>query len=1583
MHLRDEKPRHARRRTALFAGTAAALAALALGAALVALPVAPTLAPASEPEMSRALVDAPADAVSASADEPTSPRVPDEPIPNADGSYTDAEGRVIKDEKVVGDVIVTADPGEALPEEGSELAGATVESVEIVADVTAETTAKITLSDGSATDAAMAELESAGLEAQPNFVYHLLEDVETPLASEESAASGADVEHVTNDSLSTSGKLYHLKPYASTDPTDLKESGANVEAAWDVARTNKTVMVATIDTGCYVDHPDLKGVIDTEHMTDVYYNPTNPKPGTMSDTHGHGTHVAGIVASVADNGIGTAGTSYNAMVLPIKVFDSRGGGSTSTEKMVAAYNYLEKLIKDGELPDLHVINMSLGGYGEKSDVDKALEALINRFSTDYRILTVCAGGNGDSYTNKPYTDPSYPSDYAATLSVTALTQNGDDAAWSDYNENKDISAPGIDIYSTYNDGSYVALSGTSMASPLVAGITSMIFAEVPGVTPAEVINYVKTTAQRIPATSRHHLRTSDQDHPTGSAGAIDAAAALKMAMVDKGVVAGEDYFIKASDVKVGVDAKVEYTGEYITPTVTVTHNGVALTQGEDYEVIFSKNLKPGTATVQVHGTGKYGGYVDTHFEIWIPEEKRISIAQSDITVSGYEDHVTYANTFFTPEPTIKQKEELLVLGEDYELSYENNKNASNGKPAKIIIKGIGVYKDTREVTFTIDQADGWMLVDSVAYGATIELVGGGKAYDEHILSSPEMTFTAKSESDAVAKATVRTEYQNLIKVNYNYIHIEPQGAGTTTVWLEVNPNGNYKPVKAIEIKIRVLNPSMDLSNATMAEVEPQPYTGEMVKPKPAVRIAEKTLKEGEDFTYRYTNCKDAGTGYVYADGKGLYTGTISRSFRILPATATISVNPAQLKLASGATGSVSVAYKGQAGYTPIIEAKNPSPDVVDVDFTSGYPTSVSVHAKQSGTAIVKLAAQQTANYTAADTTLVVIVDEAAVHVQQVAVTPSDVSLKVGESAQLSAKITPENAVEQTVEWSVAPGGVASVDATGKVTALSAGDTTVTAKVGSVQATCQVKVSGGSTDPTFSIDRAIVYHVNSSYVYTGSQINPIPELWLNGKRLEKTQDYTLQYAENKNVGTGYIYAYGTGSYAGQKAISFDITPAPTDLVATPNWTGDLTSGDVNWIDVDTSSATIAASSNNSGTAKVSVAGKRVNVTAGNPGTATITITGTKLDANHMDGTTTVNVTVVAKSSGGGTPGGSGTGGSSGSGSSGSPGSGTGGSGSGSTPAPSAPVDPPKEEPTEAEQGQQEIVTNDVLASVNEDAGDLAEVKAEVKPGTAAGDSSDVTWTITLADEKATSKQVADGPVAGIVKALQKTKATKAEYKGNAALSITLDHATPAKIEAFCQDCVNEALKHAASAQAADQAASELSGTSFELTISWADGSTATHTLSFRGPGGSTPSKGVPVYRLYNPFDHSRLLTKNKGEYDNLDRGGWDGEGVIFWAPETSDQPIYRLYNSHNGDHHYTTSKVEYDDLSRQGWTGEGEAFYSFKKGEGVKPIYRLWNPYQKENGGLGSHLYTNNDTERAWLKGLGWHDEGIAWYAITK
>ncbi len=422
------------------------------------------------------------------------------------------------------------------------------ESQKIISAEGNQVIVKAELKDGVSVEDAVSQMADDQRVAyvQPNYLYHLNDsvavdeetaasatsDAATTSAAAASAdsATGSAAEAIASATTASADATLLTTtvndPYAN-NPTDSTAEtnqwwlySVNAFEAWDMSRCNNSVTVAILDTGINFEHEDLKNNIDTEHAYDAYAGKHMTESRTEEGA-GHGTHVAGIVAAEANNGLDFAGASYNANILPINVFyydSSQSEWYANTETLTEAYQYMKGLMDEGELTDLHVVNMSLGGYGSMDADDYALRTEISAMN-ERGVMTVCAGGNGDSYGN-PRTDKSYPGDYDECVSVVALQSSNVRAAWSDYNSCKDISAPGVNIFSTWINGESATkkASGTSMASPLVAGCVALLFASNPNLSVDDAKGIMYSTAQ--------DLGDSGWDQYYGW-GKIDAAAMLQ------------------------------------------------------------------------------------------------------------------------------------------------------------------------------------------------------------------------------------------------------------------------------------------------------------------------------------------------------------------------------------------------------------------------------------------------------------------------------------------------------------------------------------------------------------------------------------------------------------------------------------------------------------------------------------------------------------------------------------------------------------------------------------------------------------------------------------------------------------------------------------------------------------------------------------------------------------------------------------------------------------------------------------------------------------------------------------------------
>jgi subtilisin family serine protease len=244
------------------------------------------------------------------------------------------------------------------------------------------------------------------------------------------------------------------------------------EDGWDVELGSPDTIVAVVDTGIDLDHPDLTANVDTS----IDWDFVNDDP-VAQDDHGHGTHVAGIVAAEVNNNKGIAGLQQITL-MAVKGLNENGQGFTSD--LAAGIVYAAD-------NGARVINCSWGGYGFSNTMNNAVNYAFNRGA-----LVVAAAGNDGVST------PHYPSSYAKALGVAALRSCNARAPWSNWGwDNVYLSAPGENIASTWFDNRYAYASGTSMASPHVAGVAAMYFSYNPNFTVLQVAQHMFRNADDL------------------------------------------------------------------------------------------------------------------------------------------------------------------------------------------------------------------------------------------------------------------------------------------------------------------------------------------------------------------------------------------------------------------------------------------------------------------------------------------------------------------------------------------------------------------------------------------------------------------------------------------------------------------------------------------------------------------------------------------------------------------------------------------------------------------------------------------------------------------------------------------------------------------------------------------------------------------------------------------------------------------------------------------------------------------------------------------------------------------------------
>jgi thermitase len=243
--------------------------------------------------------------------------------------------------------------------------------------------------------------------------------------------------------------------------------------AWDIAE-GSGVKIAIVDTGVQSNHPDLAGKV--VGGWDFVDNDSTPQDG-----NGHGTHCAGIAAAVTNNSTGIAGTAPKASILAVRVLDNSGSGTWT-----AVANGITYAADQGA----KVISLSLGGTVGNSGLQQAVNYAWNKGS-----VVVAAAGNAGN------TAPNYPAYYSNAIAVASTDQNDNKSSFSTYGSWVDVAAPGSSIYSTYPTSTYASLSGTSMATPHVAGVAGLLASQ--GRSASNIRAAIENTADKISGTGTY------------------------------------------------------------------------------------------------------------------------------------------------------------------------------------------------------------------------------------------------------------------------------------------------------------------------------------------------------------------------------------------------------------------------------------------------------------------------------------------------------------------------------------------------------------------------------------------------------------------------------------------------------------------------------------------------------------------------------------------------------------------------------------------------------------------------------------------------------------------------------------------------------------------------------------------------------------------------------------------------------------------------------------------------------------------------------------------------------------------------
>lgn len=403
-------------------------------------------------------------------------------------------------------------------------------------------------------------------------------------------------------------------------------SQINAPEAWDITTGSSNVIIAVVDSGIDLNHPDLKANIwinpgetpgngiDDDHngyVDDVYgwhwyHLPDGTLAGdnNITDDNGHGTHVAGIIAAVGNNTQGVTGIMWNATIMPLKFLDQNGDGYL--DDAVSAISYATKM-------GASIISCSWGGSG----YSKALKDVIDASSA----LVVCAAGN-EYYSVNNDISPFYPASFTSEniISVAAVDQNDNLAYFSNYGVNSvDVAAPGTSIYSTWPGSSYGYMQGTSMATPYVSGLAGLIKSIRPDLSNLQIKYTILDNVDSISSLAGKIL--------TG--GRINALKALTNIITDSTAptasadLKGGSYYYSPLTISLTASkpGNIYYTLDGTNPTASSPIYRSPLTLYTSQTIKFMTIDTSGTLSGVYLETYSLYKLVDYSYQVWVPYKK--------------------------------------------------------------------------------------------------------------------------------------------------------------------------------------------------------------------------------------------------------------------------------------------------------------------------------------------------------------------------------------------------------------------------------------------------------------------------------------------------------------------------------------------------------------------------------------------------------------------------------------------------------------------------------------------------------------------------------------------------------------------------------------------------------------------------------------------------------------------------------------------------------------------------------------------------------------------------------------------------
>lgn len=515
----------------------------------------------------------------------------------------------------------------------------------------------------------------------------------------------------------------------------------------------------------------------------------------------------------------------------------------------------------------------------------------------------------------------------------------------------------------------------------------------------------------------------------------------------------------------GLMAKT-YTGKAQTQSITVKYRNKTLKNGKDYTVSYQNNINAGTAYVIIKGKGSYSGTVKRSFTI------KPAIIYKQCTFYKIASQY-YTGSQIKPVPKIKNGTTTLKNGTDFTLTYQNNVNKGT---AKVYIKGKGNYSGSCSLTFSI----------------TARPVSTLK------ITVPSVTYNGKAQKPAVTVKYNNYKFKNGTDYTLSYKNNTKIGTATVTV----KGKGKLSGTKSVTFKIN----AKPIKNAVITYNNSLTYNGSTLSPAVTVKYGNATLKKNTDYTVAYSNNVNAGTGTITITGKGIYGGSVKKTFTIKK----LGIS------ASAVSGTGNKVYTGSV-IKPVPAVKVGGRTLKNgTDFTVSYKNNT-----EPGTATLKVTGK--GNY----------------------------SGSVSKTFKITARAI--NDVEVTIPDTVFTGEQVKPDVVvsyGNYQFINNSDYTLSFKDNVNIGTASVVVTGknhlsGSRTVTFPIEKADISSTEiavKNATFTGSAVKSGVDVRLGNVTLKEGTHYTLSYKNNVNAGTAQVTISGKGSLEGAVTKSFTIAKA---------------------------------------------------------------------------------------------------------------------------------------------------------------------------------------------------------------------------------------------------------------------------------------------------------------------------------------------------------------------------------------------------------------------------------------------------------